>query len=122
MESYTLKGTVEYAIKEYGKNISDIKYVSYYIGNYLQTRQQFYCSYEDFINTFGDKIMYNLNWYWDIKFVGDDWWLVFDSRGDWIMHIVPVKPSKYRKPEEHLLTIKVKSYSDESSNDEKADN
>lgn len=103
MSQLTIKYTIEDALKKHEKNTSDIKYVSYYIGNYLQTRQQFYCTYDDFMNAVGDQSIFNISWSWDIKFVADDWWITWDSRGEWIMHCIPTQPRKYRVPEAHLL-------------------
>ncbi len=109
---YLLKSTIDYALKEYNKKTEDIKFVSYYIGNYLQTRQQFYCSYEEFINVVKDFNIYDLSWYYDIKFVADDWWLCFDSRGDWILNEYPKKPKEYKKPELELLKNIIVDYED----------
>lgn len=103
MEQHTIKSSIEYILSESKKNIKDIKYVSYIIGNYLQTRQEFYCSYDEFIKIMGDQYMFNLKWLWDIRFVADDWWLTFDMRGDWIMHTIPKQPKNYRVPEVNLL-------------------
>ncbi len=100
---FQLKSTLECAIKESGKNIEDIKFVSYYVGNNLQTRQLVYCPYDEFINVFGEYNIYDLNWFWDMKFVADDWWLYFDSRGEWILNELPKKPNKYREPKLNLL-------------------
>ena len=103
MDQATIKTNIESILRETSKNVDDIKYVSYYIGNYLQTRQEFYCSYDEFINIMGDQFLSNMKWLYDIKLVSNDWWITFDGRGDWYMHSYPIQPKKSRIPEVHLL-------------------
>ncbi len=106
MDQSTIKSSIKNTLKEYNKKPEDIKYVSYYIGNYLQTRQEFYCTYDEFMNIAGDQYMFNLNWMGDIKFVADDWWITCDMRGNTYLHSLPVQPKKYRIPELNLITNK----------------
>lgn len=81
------------------KTQEDIMYVTYAVGNNISTRKLYCCNFESFLDAskfveFGFEFI----WPYDIKFVGDDFWIGYDSRNAWVLHQMPERPSAYRTP------------------------
>jgi hypothetical protein len=108
MNYWTVNDSVNACLEDNKKSCLDIEYVSFYIGNYLQTRQHFHCSYDEFMTAVGNHSVWDVQWLSEIKIVGTDWWLEFDTRlaTGWMLHTVPSKPAKYRVPSAFDLSIK----------------
>ena len=77
-------------------NYADVAYVVYYIGNYIQTRQLYECSFDDFITFVGDMDLNDIMWK-DFKIVADSWWVEYNNYG-FVVHHQPYKPKKHRVP------------------------
>ena len=93
------KESILHALKHYNLSIDDILYVIYAIGHNLNTREFYSCGIESFLKVaYKAKSVFDMNWSYDIKLVGEKFWLEFDYRGDWILCKHPQNPGKYKRP------------------------
>lgn len=108
----TIAEGINGVLNSYEKNKSEINYVSFYIGNYLQTRHRFYCSYTEFIDAVGIMKMKNIQWPYEIEVVAEKWWATFDMEAGWVIYEMPTKPQKYRAPTAFEMSNKDKHWTD----------
>lgn len=80
-----------------GKDVPDVQYVSYSLGKYFHTKEEYYCSLSDFIEaTKNANNVHDLVWPYDIRVVGESFWLDWCTHGEWVTHFHQQKPKFYK--------------------------
>lgn len=98
------------ALNKHGKCQDDISYIVYALGNTLQSLKHYCCTLQNFFDiTKSIQTPFDLNWYFEIKIVGDDFWLTFDNQGELIFHQAPVPPL-YRRLRESEITKNIEDF------------
>ena len=66
-----------------GKTQQDVQYVIYALGKSLSTRSLYCCNFQNFSSATANATSgFDLNWPFEIKIVGIDFWISFDYRND----------------------------------------
>ena len=91
-------------LDKYNLITDDVSYVSYIQGYTFSSIKRYCCSIHSFMeSTKNVNSVFDLNWPFEIKIVGNDFWLNYDNSGQLIMHKYPSRPSIYKRP----LTIDI---------------
>lgn len=91
----TFDSIVQY-LRDQGKTKDDVRLVSFYVGNYLQTRRHFRCTMDEFLDSVGGMDIDLVAWK-DFAFVADDWWVIY-KHGGFKIYQKQYVPHKYKIP------------------------
>jgi hypothetical protein len=80
------------------KTLDDVTHVSYATYDIqAKTQRRYHCSIQDYMKYIANvPCIYELQQFYDISIVGENWWIDYDYRGEPYLHTFPIKPVDYK--------------------------